>query len=77
MQGTGRTFFIDLHIGADEFIRLYSGSANMVVARAQNGQTVRFPANALRPFVLHDGVHGTFSLAIDERNKLISVERLD
>jgi len=70
-----RTIVIDLHICADEFIRHYSGAANSVVVRARSGQTVRFPANALRPFVLHDGVHGAFTLLIDDKSKLLSIDR--
>lgn len=82
IEGTGlgertHTLVVDLHIGADEYVRHYSGAANVVVARARNGQTVKFPANILRPFVLHDGVHGAFSLLIDDRSKLLSIDRLD
>ncbi len=76
MADAGQTFIVDVHISADEFIRHYSGAAHAVVARARNGQTVKFPANALRPFVSHEGVHGTFTLHIDRQNKLLSIERL-
>lgn len=76
MNDVSRTFVVDVHISADEFIRHYSGAAHAVVARARNGQTVRFPANALRSFVAHDGVHGAFTLIIDETNKLLSIDRL-
>ena len=71
-----RTFVVDLAISADEFLRLYQGSARAVVARARNGQTVQFPANALTRFVLNDGVHGSFRLVIDARNKLESIDRI-
>jgi len=76
LTGNTRTLVVDLHITADEFTRLYSGSALAVVVRARNGLTVKFPANALRPFVLHDGVHGAFALCIDEQNKLQSINRV-
>jgi len=75
LSSVTRQIIVELHIGADEFVRLYSGAAHAVVARAQDGQTVRFPANALRPFVAHDGVHGTFILLIDDRNKLRSINK--
>jgi len=77
LSTTGRTFIIDLHIGADEFLRHYSGAAHTVVVRARSGHMIRFPANALRPFVLHKGVHGIFTLLIDEKNKLLSIKRVD
>ena len=68
---------VDLHIDAAEYVRLYSGSATTVVARARSGLRVQFPAGALRPFVLHNGIHGVFELVIDERNKLQSLTRID
>ena len=71
-----RTFVVDLAISADEFLRLYQGSARAVVVRARNGQTVQFPANALTRFVLHDGVHGSFRLVIDAQNRLESIDRI-
>ncbi len=67
---------VDLHIDADEFVRLYSGSATTVVAQARSGLRVQFPAGALRPFVLHNGIHGVFEIVIDEHNKLQSVARI-
>jgi hypothetical protein len=62
-----RTFVVDLAISADEFLRLYQGSARAVIVRARNGQTVQFPANALTRFVLHDGVHGSFAWSSTRR----------
>jgi len=67
---------VDLHIDADAFVRLYSGSATTVVARARSGLRVQFPAGALRPFVLHNGIHGVFEIVIDEHNKLQSLNRI-
>ena len=77
MNAGTRKLVMDLHISADEFVRLYSGAANVVFARTCGGQTVKFPANSLRPFVLHDGVHGAFALLIDDDNKLLEIERID
>jgi hypothetical protein len=45
------------------------------VARDSEGRRIRFPALALRPFVMHDGVNGVFVLRVDENNKLIDLRR--
>ena len=70
------TLIVDIVISADEFLRLYRGTARTVVAPARNGQMISFPATILQQFVSHDGVHGSFQIVITEENKLISIERL-
>ncbi len=73
---SARSLDVDLAIPAEDYLRMYEGSARDVVAHATNGQTVRFPANILRRFVLHDGVYGRFRIRFDERGKFIAIERL-
>ncbi|MGV6806383.1 MAG: DUF2835 domain-containing protein [bacterium] len=69
------TFILTLKIGAEEYQKLYAGQVRDVVARANNGQTVRFPASVLRPFVSHQGVYGTFELEVDGNLKLAGIRR--
>ena len=71
-----RSLLINLAISADEFVRLYQGRVTDVVAKASNGQTVRFPANILRPHVLRDGVQGRFRLSFDGAGKFLAIERV-
>lgn len=66
---------VNLAIDADEFLRLYKGTARDVLARATNGQTVRFPANILRPFVTREGVHGRFKITFNANGKLIAIDK--
>ena len=73
--GNSKSVVLDLAISADEFLRLYQGAASQVLARANDGQSVRFPANILRPFVHHDGVHGRFVITFDETGKLLSIDK--
>ncbi|WP_090209549.1 DUF2835 domain-containing protein [Ectothiorhodospira magna] len=69
-------FHFSLGISRDEYLRYYNGAASTVVVMSQEGRTVRFPASALRPFVLHDGVRGRFRLTVNSQFKLLSLERL-
>ncbi len=71
-----RSLIISLAISADDFVRLYQGSATDVIAKASTGETVRFPANILRPHVTREGVHGRFRLSFDEAGKFRSIERV-
>lgn len=66
----------DLKLSRDEVLKYYRGTALMVSVRARNGQQVRFPAAALRPFLSHAGVQGTFILYYDEQGKLIQLDRM-
>jgi len=74
---TTSRFVVSLNIPADEFRRLYEGSANTVVTRDDlSGQSVRFPANVLRQFVEAGGVYGRFELHVDADNRLQTIRRL-
>ncbi len=68
---------ISLSIPSEEFVRLYSGTAKFVVARAEDGRTVRFDANHLRPFVTSNGVHGRFEIEYGPDHKFQSIRRLN
>lgn len=72
-----RSFIVDISITSEEFIKLYQGRVRDAVVKARNGQVLRFPAEHLRPFLLHDGVHGSFKLSISAENKMLGLERLD
>lgn len=65
-----------LAISAEQYQRYYRGSVNSVVARAEDGRTLKFPAQQLRQFVDHGGVHGRFCIECDDNYKLISLTRL-
>ena len=70
-------YVVSLNIPADEFRRLYEGSANTVVSRDQvSGKTVRFPANVLRPFVTRGGIFGRFEISVDADNRLQDIRQL-
>ena len=68
-------YVVDLAISADEFQRLYAGTANTVIARDRiSGKTVRFPASRLRRFVTPAGVFGRFELQVDGANRLQHIQ---
>ncbi len=68
---------MNLAIAAEEYRKLYAGQARDVVVRATNGQTLRFPASALREFVGHDGVRGVFEIRVSDDNRLVAIRRQD
>lgn len=66
---------VTLNIPPDEFQRLYLGVAE-VVALAEDGRRVRFPARILRPFVGHHGIMGRFAIDFDAQYRYQGIERL-
>lgn len=65
-----------LNISAQEYLRVYKGTARQVVVRGTDGLSLSFPAEHLRRFVSHDGVQGRFVLNYDGNNKFISLQKL-
>jgi len=66
----------DISLSADEYIRVYKGSAKHVVTRALDGRTVRFPANILQPFLLHRGIYGRFRIRFDAQGRFSKIDKL-
>ena len=72
-----RSIRFRLAISAEEYLAYYRGSAQVVVARSDDNKIVRFPASAIREFVTHDGVFGSFEITYDENNKLIGIQPIE
>ncbi|WP_026225219.1 DUF2835 domain-containing protein [Teredinibacter turnerae] len=66
---------IQLTINADEYLKMYQGRANDVVARSVDGRRVRFPARILQRFVTREGVGGAFVITFDDANRFQSIQR--
>src|SRR5690606_19435438 len=74
--GVMESIIIDLHIAAEEYQRLYRGTAQDVIARARDGRRVRFPARILMPFVEHRGVVGSFEILVDGERRFKTIKRI-
>ena len=71
-----KSIIVNLSISTEEFQRLYEGSVKTVFTRSIDGRSIRFPASILRPYVLHNGVQGTFQIDFDAENRFQSIQRL-
>jgi hypothetical protein len=67
---------IDLHMPREQYLTLYTTYIRNVRCVARSGQSVLFPVSVLKPFVTHEGIHGSFLLRFDANNKFRSLERL-
>ena len=66
-----------LNITADEYVRVYSGTAKYVITKSVDGKSIQFPANILQPYLTHDGVSGRFAMKYDKNNKFVSIQKID
>lgn len=67
---------ISINLSYDTFLHVYTGDAKYVVTRADDGRTVRFPAEILKPYLTRAGIQGRFIIYFDERNKFKSLQKL-
>ncbi len=67
---------VDISLTNDEYLRHYRGVAKNVVALSRDGRRIKFPADILRPFLLHNGVSGSFLIRFDDQGKFSDIQRL-
>ena len=77
VMGACTDIVFHLNITADEYVRVYSGTAKYVITKSIDGKSIKFPVNILQPYLTHDGVSGMFSLKYDKNNKFISIQKID
>lgn len=67
---------ISLCISAEEYLRVYQGTAKKVSAIDSQGKRISFPVNILQSYVSHDGIVGTFTIVIDENNRFKKIVKV-
>lgn len=76
MSSQCKSLYFRLDLGHDECLLYYSGEVRQIIVSTEDNSTVQFPAQLIREFVRHDGVHGRFRIKFDQNNKLISLDCL-
>ena len=66
----------NLKISADKLLSYYSGKARNVIAKCDDGTTIQFPVEVLRPFISRDGICGRFVIRYDKDNKFAGIEKI-
>jgi hypothetical protein len=67
------TYVLDIAITPDQMLEFYRGRVQSVISAARDGRRISLPLTALRPFVTHGGVCGTFAVTTDRAHRLLSV----
>jgi len=72
-----QTVTVSLRISARRFQAYYEGAVDSVVAQAEDGRTVQFPARVLRPFLSHRGIEGIFEITFSSELKFQSIKQIN
>jgi len=68
--------YFKLNISADAYLAYYRGSSQSIVTQSEDGHRIQFPANELRKFVSHAGIHGRFEITYSRDNKLLDIRKM-
>ncbi len=66
-----------LAIEANKYLAYYKGIARDIVVRSEDNRNIKFPADAIRNFLTHEGIFGLFEIQFDENNKLIKIIQIN
>lgn len=67
---------LEIRLPAEEFLRVYQGTANRVLLYSREGKSVSLPAGRLQSFLTREGIYGSFELSFDDQGKFISLRKL-
>jgi hypothetical protein len=66
-----------LQLTADQFLRVYQGTAKRVSVIASDGRRIEFSAQNIRKFLTHDGISGSFEMELTAENKFVAIKRIN
>lgn len=66
----------DINIPAEQILAYYQGIARQVSIVSYDGRRIEFPAEKLRPYLDHRGVHGVFELEFDSNHRFVALHRI-
>ena len=65
-----------LRLPAEQFLRVYQGSARTISTQAEDGRRIQFPAQNIKQFLTHDGIYGYFEMELTAEHKFIAIKKL-
>jgi hypothetical protein len=66
-----------LDISYDQYLAVYQGAAKTVIATADDGRSIQFPAGNIQRYLSKSGIQGYFEMKLTAQNKFIAIEKLD
>lgn len=73
---TNKLLRFSLQLTADQYLRVYQGTAKRVSAIAYDGQRIEFPAQNIKKFLTHNGISGRFEMELTSENKFVAIRKI-
>ena len=64
-----------LQLNSEQYLAYYKGQAKRISVVCDDGRRIEFPAEHLRPYLTHDGIHGHFEIDFDQQKRFIALRR--
>lgn len=65
-----------LSISYDQYLAVYQGMAKTVLAIADDGRRISFPAGNIKPYLTNAGIQGYFEMELTGQNKFVGIKKL-
>ena len=66
-----------LDLSYDQYLAVYQGVAKTVIAKADDGRNIVFPAGNIQRYLNKNGIKGYFEMELTAQNKFIGIKKLD
>jgi hypothetical protein len=66
-----------LNLNYDQYLAVYQGVAKTVIAKADDGRNITFPASNIQRYLSKTGIHGYFEMELTAQNKFVAIKRLE
>jgi len=77
MSGNHQRIRFHLDLSYDQFLAVYQGIAKTVVAKADDGRRIMFPAGNIQRYLVKTGIKGYFEMELTAQNKFVGIKKLD
>jgi len=71
-----QSFLFSLRLTAEQYLRVYQGTAKRISVIANDGRRIEFPAQNIQKYLTHDGISGKFEMELTSENKFIGIKKL-
>lgn len=62
-----------LYLDSEQYLAYYKGQAKRVSVVCDDGRRIEFPAEHLRPYLTHEGIHGHFEIEFDQQQHFVAL----
>lgn len=70
-----RSIRFHLQLTSEQYLGYYQGHVRNISVISDDGRRIEFPAEHLRTFLTHDGIHGYFEIQYDQQQRFVALRR--